>query len=358
MKSMPRVATSLCAVALGMLLIVCSKLPWQPQGAMYRTKMVLPAATQSSLGSDIRGAVAVLSNATTEDDATQVDSWLQRLNSASLPVALKQVLAHPAPLLRQRWLAVVFKRWAMQNREQALNTALALESASLRAVALNTVLDQWNDLGTEWRWAMSLSDAATQTHVLKHLLQQHTASAPVLVASMAAGLADPFQRRMALDEVSKAWSQSDPVACLNWAKLQSDPATRRAIIGAPLLALSQQHPQQAFEAADAEPDLAARQSLVAMVLRAMAFHHRSDALAMLGSGALTEDMQPGLRALGETLAEGEVPTSMIERIPAGALRDAFLAGVVSRLRATGRTSLATALANKMGQGIEREEALR
>ena len=355
-------ASMLCVAALGMIAGLVPSLDWRPGTVTLETPMRLPAASQYLVGAEARRADTVLSGHTTESEAPEVDGWLRRLPPGGREGALRLILNHPAPMLRQRWLRVLFVQWTAASRPEALRAALAVGSPSLRLAALDAVLESWGerDARGAMTYALTLTDPMQQSYVMARLLERLAQSEPEVGVAWAVALKDPFQRSKALEQVAKARVLRDPLACLKWGRRVEDASERRVILGFAVAHLSQREPMRAFDAAMEEPDTVSRRELLTVAFQNVSFAHLPTALTWLRThqAKLDVTLQPALRVLGATLANDRVQAAQLPLLAgslrSGPLADSLLAGAAQRLVALGRWMDARRLLAGIGPGIERQ----
>lgn len=350
-------------VALGMVAGIVPSIHWSPSTSGAEGGVRLPAASQYFVAAESRRAGTVLSSRTSEDEAPAVDGWLRRLLPGRHAGALRMILNHPAPYLRQRWVRVLFTSWAAAGRQEALQGALGIESPSLRLVALDAVMDDWSKRNARgaWEFVLSLTDPMIQSHVVGHLLDAQAGGDPQASVIWAGALQDPFLRSKAMEQIAKSWVRRDPRACLLWGQRVEDTMARRAIMGHAIARLSSQEPIRAFDAALNERDLVSRCELLTLAFQNASYARLPVALTWLraNQGKLDITFQPTMRVLGSTLANDRNQAKQLQQLARGLgsapLADSLLAGAALRLIALGATLDAKGLLVGIGPGIEREE---
>jgi hypothetical protein len=215
------------ALALGMVAGASAMISWRSSVALPSPRLSFPAASQRMLGADQRIALPVLDAATTADDAALVDDWLQRADLNRLEEALPQIIGHPVPALRCRWLAAAFARWAALDHERALLRLENVQSYSLKRIALNAVMDATPSPEVLWVQSSKLRDPVLQRQMLQRYFTTGAASAPLLAAERAITVREPFSRYSAITTVVRRWSQTSPKECEAWAQHVSNAALRR-----------------------------------------------------------------------------------------------------------------------------------
>lgn len=357
-------ASALCAVGLGVAAGFAPSMHWTAEKPRHSEETVrLAAASQYLVGAELRRAGEILTTRTTEAEAPQVDKWLKRLPAGGHAEALRVILNHPAPLLRQRWVNVLFGQWAVVDREAALKAAEAVESPVLRLAALNAVMKVWGgrDARKAWDYALAIPDPLTQSQVIGGLLQGVSGADLKASLDWAQAINDPFLRRKALEQIARTWTKANAVPCMMWARTLEDPVTRRAMLGIAMARMATQSPIPAFNNALAETDQGTRRELLSVVIQNVSYARATTALTWLRTNQARLDgtLQPALRVLGGTLANDrtQVPQILLlaRNLEAAPLADSLLAGAALRYAAQGLPNEARRLLGAIGPGIEREE---
>ena len=110
----------LIAVAAGLVVGMPFRANWRPALQFQGVRSWLPVASQHLVAAEVRAAATVLGLFTREVDAPLIDSWLQRMPQETFGATLNQIQNHPAPTLRQRWVAMPFERWSRRSKANAL----------------------------------------------------------------------------------------------------------------------------------------------------------------------------------------------------------------------------------------------
>lgn len=364
--SAPPITLRLAAVAVGLVIGLSSTTDWKPARQFRCMERWLPAASQNFVAAETRSAAPVLSALTSEADAPAVDGWIERMPQGAFASALTRILNHPAPLLRQRWLTVLFARWAKASRADAIKAAFSIESLSSQTAALESVMGEWvkSDPQAAWQFLANLDQGVLRAALTDHVLAAMSHHSPSMAAGWALSLTDPFAKRRGATQVASVWSQEDLVRCRLWGKALEDDDMKRAVLRIVITtAAGAGEPVKAFEMAMEFDSPSGRRDLLSVAVQTAGYRAPQAALTWLRSqrARLDSSMQSGLRAMGELLANDPkqfpqlIATAGELKVQAP-LRDAFLGGAVLRLAAMGRLDEARRLKAMIGPGIEREEA--
>ena len=360
----PAAAFRMCFLALGLVAGLMSQESWLPAPQFRHTARWLPAASQHLVAAETRAAAPVLSPETSEDDAPLVDGWLARISPHHYQGALGQILDHPAPMLRHRWLAVLFPKWWKSSKKDALDYAMGINSASLRRSAMKSVISEWarTDHQGAWHYVEQIGDPMLKTSLEEHLIADAGLRSHSLAANLALSLADPFTKRKAVAQVATTWSQADIIRSQVWAESLADESLRRAAMGPVIVHLARgSQPHRALDEA-MKADASWSRDLLALAIQTTGYQNLKTPLIWLRNRRATAhpSMQLALRELGELIANdpsqtGRIAATAHEFAHQAPLRDAFLSGAAMSLIARGHFDQATHLRSLMGPGIEYED---
>lgn len=363
----PNIALRLSGTAIGVVVGLMCGADWSAAPQFRSSKRWLPAASQLLVAAETRSAAPVLSSSTKEAEAPLVDGWLRRMREGTFEHGLTQILNHPAPMLRHRWLTVLFSRWAQSSTMDAIKNAMKIESPSLRALSLRATMNEWakNDPVAAWRFSNDFDDPAILAPLGEYTISVVSQRAPALTAAWATSLRDPFARRRAVANVASAWARADLPECASWADSLNDHALRRAAKGAVIEAMARSlHPAMACDEAMSEEDPASRRDLLTIALRVGEFWGPREIRAWLLDNRinLNTSMQSCFRSLGDVMANDPGRYSSLmwiarEAVTEQPLRDAMLSGAALRLLTLGNSALANHLMASVGNGVEREDVL-
>jgi len=297
------------------------------------------------------------------------EDWAEAIHPVSqarlheLPVMLRGLLRNPFPEVRRRLLHPLFERWAALDHAGALAALRGIPSPQDKQSALRAILGVWtkSDADAAWQYITDMEDdSVLQEAGIEILLGLNAGADPLRYAAWAGQLDDVFLREKALVQIGDGWMQKDPQGALA-AALTAEPARLRHYLLSKVCHRDGVDHAAGLETVAQLPTQAERSRLSEEWLGAFANAKPQEAFQWLLGHADRAELQKAAGTLGGILA---VKTKTIAelralalQLPAGPLRDAFVARAADEWASAGR-SLAGAqdLLSLCGPCLERESA--
>lgn len=301
------------------------------------------------------------------------DNWpneiaaIEKMRISEFPGTLQRYLGCRFPDVRRRLLSLLFRRWAILDRQGALAALKGIPSPQMKATALRGILYEWvkTDEAAVWQHVVSMNDnSVLQEEGIECLLTQCAGNSPTSYVAWAKGLEDPFLRGKALSKIARGWAEKDPKGALEAAFAEADAFLRQQLFEF----VSHQKEAgldyaQTLERMLQMPDPAERVRLIGNDwMRIFANRQPAEALSWLQQHANRPELQEASGIVGGMMTEQTKNVADLRAaalaLPVGAIRDAFAASAAGRWASRGHPIVeAEQLLSLCGPCIEREHAL-